>query len=85
MVVLQIYLTDIEYKRFKLLAKKHGQSPRKYAYKLLFRKANADLSPDTIAEIRTMISSDIKNKSYILKEYGISRYMLNKISGKYGR
>ena len=83
MVVLQIYLSEEEYKRFKLLAKKHGYSARKYAYKLLFRRANADLSQDTIAEIRAMISSNSNNKKYVMKEYGISKYRLNKIMGVY--
>jgi len=78
MPVLQIYLDDKEYNRFRNIAKKRGISARKYAYKLLFRRANSELDKDMIAEIRAVYGA-FTTKAYIIKEYRISRYKLNKI------
>ena len=78
MPMLQIYLDDKEYAKLKSEARKHELSARKFASKLLFRRMNAELTKDTMAEIRAVYYLH-RSKAYIMKEYGISRYRLNKI------
>ena len=78
MPMLQIYLDDKEYAKLKAEAKKHGLSARKFASKLLFRRMNAELTNDVMAEIRAVYVGN-RSKAFIMKEYGISRYKLNRI------
>ena len=78
MPMLQIYLDDKEYAKLKAEARKHELSARKFASKLLFRRMNAELTNDMMAEIRAVYTSN-KSKAFIMKEYGISRYKLNRI------
>lgn len=83
MPMLQIPITDKEYARLKIWAKKKGMSARSYAYYLIFQRLNRKTSfePADIAEMRQMHNAGV-SLSEIGDKYGIDRLKVYRLIKK---